>query len=275
MDYLQWNDTIGRRFFNPDRSGTRVFLYVTTEAVNEIGAYRVASARLEVSIASERGLYLSAAKIVWKSVEDALVAEGDRAELERTRAQERRGLAREQADRLRDEEIERKSQESEASAREARLERDPLERFRLEMEAEVAAMRAELAEVQTELQHADEKQEDERHAKEMLDQEQERLERRLKLRGDGAKELLWENGVAQDMLGDRVLSPHYNTSVDSWNKRVGWDAYIVCANAPRWWAVINYDWLSSPLLGCAISQDNIGGPTSRIGAGSHGRYCDH
>ncbi|MHC4402630.1 MAG: hypothetical protein ACYTG0_23460 [Planctomycetota bacterium] len=92
---------------------------------------------------------------------------------------------------------------------------------------------------------------------------------------DGAKTLLWDNGIAQDMHGKRVLSQHYNTSVDWWNERVGWDAYIVCANAPRWWAVINYDWLTSPLLGHSISQDNIGGPTIRIGSGSHGRYCDH
>jgi len=92
---------------------------------------------------------------------------------------------------------------------------------------------------------------------------------------EGAKALLWDNGIAQDMNGERVLSQHYNTSVAWWNERVGWDAYIVCANSPRWWAVINYDWLTSPLLGHSISQDNIGGPTSRIGAGSHGRYCDH
>ena len=38
MDYLAWNDAIGVRFFNPDRSGTRVFLYVTTDVVTEIGA---------------------------------------------------------------------------------------------------------------------------------------------------------------------------------------------------------------------------------------------
>ena len=92
---------------------------------------------------------------------------------------------------------------------------------------------------------------------------------------DGAKALLWDNGIAQDMHGKRVLSQHYNTSVDWWKERVGWDAYIVCANAPRWWAVINYDWLTSPLLGHSTSQDNIGGPTIRIGSGSHGRYCDH
>jgi hypothetical protein len=38
MDYLAWNDAIGARFFNPDRSGVRVFFYVTTDVVNEIGA---------------------------------------------------------------------------------------------------------------------------------------------------------------------------------------------------------------------------------------------
>ena len=91
---------------------------------------------------------------------------------------------------------------------------------------------------------------------------------------DGAKRLLWDNGVARDMNGERVLSEHYNTSVPWWKEKIGWDAYIVCNNAPRWSAVIDYDWLTSPLLGFAISQDNIGGPTSRIGAGSHGRYCD-
>lgn len=91
----------------------------------------------------------------------------------------------------------------------------------------------------------------------------------------GARELLWENGIARDMLGRRVLSEHYNTKVPSWAARVGWDAYIVCNNAPRWWSVINYDMLTSPLLGHAVSQDNIGGPLSRIGAGSHGRYCDY
>lgn len=91
----------------------------------------------------------------------------------------------------------------------------------------------------------------------------------------GARKLLWDNGVARDMLGERVLSQHYNTQVKWWKDKVGWDAFIVCSNAPRWWAILNYDWLTSPLLGHAMSQDNIGGPTSRIGAGGHGRYCDH
>ena len=91
---------------------------------------------------------------------------------------------------------------------------------------------------------------------------------------EGAKRLFWDNGIARDMDGERVLSEHYNTSVPWWKEKIGWDAYIVCNNAPRWSAVIDYDWLTSPLLGFAVSQDNIGGPTSRIGAGSHGRYCD-
>jgi len=91
---------------------------------------------------------------------------------------------------------------------------------------------------------------------------------------EGARELLWDNGIARDMNGERVLSKNYNTSVPWWKEKIGWDAYIVCNNAPRWSSIIDYDWLTSPLLGFAISQDNIGGPTSRIGAGGHGRYCD-
>ncbi len=91
----------------------------------------------------------------------------------------------------------------------------------------------------------------------------------------GARALFWNNGVAQDPFGERVLSPQYNTKVAWWKKRVGWDAFIVCNNAPRWSAVINYDLLTSPLFGDAMSQDNIGGPLTRIGAGSHGRYCDY
>jgi hypothetical protein len=91
----------------------------------------------------------------------------------------------------------------------------------------------------------------------------------------GARKLFWDNGIARDMAGQRVLSADYNMSVPWWAKSIGWEAFITCNNAPRWWAVIDYDWLTSPLLGYAVSQDNIGGPTSRIGAGGHGRYCDH
>lgn len=91
---------------------------------------------------------------------------------------------------------------------------------------------------------------------------------------DGAKKLLWDNGIARDPAGERVLSEDYNMKVKWWADRIGWNAYITCNNAPRWWAVIDYDWLTSPLLGFSVSQDNIGGPLSRIGAGGHGRYCN-
>jgi len=37
MDYMAWNNAIGARFFNQDRAGSRVFLYVTKEVVAEIG----------------------------------------------------------------------------------------------------------------------------------------------------------------------------------------------------------------------------------------------
>ncbi|MDP6360333.1 MAG: hypothetical protein QF473_34785, partial [Planctomycetota bacterium] len=91
---------------------------------------------------------------------------------------------------------------------------------------------------------------------------------------EGARALFWDNGIARDMTGKRTLSQHYNMSVPSWAKRVGWNAFIVCNNAPRWSSVIGYDLVTSPLLGSSTSQDNIGGPLTRIGAGSHGRYCD-
>ncbi|MFW6155753.1 MAG: beta-galactosidase trimerization domain-containing protein, partial [Armatimonadota bacterium] len=86
--------------------------------------------------------------------------------------------------------------------------------------------------------------------------------------------LFRDNGIARDYHDELVLAPQFNLTVESWAERQDFNAYIVCNNAPRWSSVINYDWLSSPLLGYAISQDNIGGPTSRIGAGTSGRYCD-
>jgi len=38
MEYLNWNNAIGAKFFNRDRDGTRVFLYVNRDIINEIGA---------------------------------------------------------------------------------------------------------------------------------------------------------------------------------------------------------------------------------------------
>jgi hypothetical protein len=38
MDYLSWNDSLGREFFRPSNAGRRVFLYVTKELIDRIGA---------------------------------------------------------------------------------------------------------------------------------------------------------------------------------------------------------------------------------------------
>ncbi|MGC9319685.1 MAG: beta-galactosidase trimerization domain-containing protein [Armatimonadota bacterium] len=91
---------------------------------------------------------------------------------------------------------------------------------------------------------------------------------------DQALPLFGDNGIARDYTNELVMSQHYNLTVESWAARQDFNAYIVCNNAPRWSSVINYDWLGSPLIGHAISQDNIGGPLSRIGSGNRGRYCD-
>jgi len=88
---------------------------------------------------------------------------------------------------------------------------------------------------------------------------------------DGAKKFFWDNGIARDIDDKRVISQYYNRN-SGWKS--GFDAFIMCNNAPRWSAVLNYDLLPSPLLGYAVSQDNIGGPTTRVGTGSCGRYCD-
>ena len=71
------------------------------------------------------------------------------------------------------------------------------------------------------------------------------------------------NGIARNYHNELVRSPDYP------------DHYIVNNNAPRWSSVINYDWLSSAVLGDGISQDNIGGAINRIGPASMGRYDDY
>lgn len=86
--------------------------------------------------------------------------------------------------------------------------------------------------------------------------------------------LFRDNGIARDYNNELVMSEHYNLTVESWAARQDFNAYIVCNNAPRWSSVINYDLLGAPLLGYATSQDNIGGPVQRIGAGTRGKYCD-
>ena len=38
MDYLQWNDAIASHFFSSEKDGSRVFLYVTPELIEQLGA---------------------------------------------------------------------------------------------------------------------------------------------------------------------------------------------------------------------------------------------
>jgi hypothetical protein len=45
-------------------------------------------------------------------------------------------------------------------------------------------------------------------------------------------------------------------------------------NDPRWFSIIDYDLMSAPSLGSALSQDNIGGPQSFL-ARQYWRYSDH
>ncbi|MCP4006391.1 MAG: hypothetical protein GY725_19605 [bacterium] len=91
---------------------------------------------------------------------------------------------------------------------------------------------------------------------------------------DAALKLFGENGIARGIGNEKVIDPHHNLRVKRWTKKQKWNAWITDNKAPRWSAVINYDWLTSPLFGDSISQDNIGGATSRIGEGARGRYDD-
>lgn len=37
-EYLKWNDAIARHFFNRDRAGEAIWLYVNDELISELGA---------------------------------------------------------------------------------------------------------------------------------------------------------------------------------------------------------------------------------------------
>ncbi|MCP5045256.1 MAG: hypothetical protein GY944_29870, partial [bacterium] len=91
---------------------------------------------------------------------------------------------------------------------------------------------------------------------------------------DGALELFGRTGIARGIGNEHVLDPFHNLKVERWAKRGRENAYITDNTSSRWWALINYDWLTSPLFGEAISQDNIGGATSRIGESGQGRWSD-
>lgn len=93
----------------------------------------------------------------------------------------------------------------------------------------------------------------------------------IKLHEAGTRALFWENGVARNVRNEQVISEHYNRK-RKWGG--GFDAAITCGNAPRWWALLNYDFLQSPAVGYSMQQDNIGSVWRRVGSGSQGRFCD-
>ena len=78
-------------------------------------------------------------------------------------------------------------------------------------------------------------------------------------------ELLGERGLARGPMGELVIDP-----LEGLAQR----AYIADPVEPRWGAVLAYDTATSPLLGDALSQDNIGGPVAGLGPSSLGRFGD-
>jgi len=78
----------------------------------------------------------------------------------------------------------------------------------------------------------------------------------------GALALLGERGLARGPMGELVIET-----------LPGLDrAFIADPIEPRWSAILAYDQATSPLLGDAISQDNIGGAQEGMGPNAIGRF---
>lgn len=80
-----------------------------------------------------------------------------------------------------------------------------------------------------------------------------------------ALELLGERGLARGPMGELVIDPL---------EGLAHRAFITDPVEPRWAALLAYDTSTSPLLGDAVSQDNIGGVFGGIGPSSIGRFGD-
>ena len=78
----------------------------------------------------------------------------------------------------------------------------------------------------------------------------------------GALALLGERGLARGPLGELVIETLPGLG----------RAYIADPIEPRWWSILAYDQASSPLLGDAISQDNIGSAQEGMGPSAIGRF---
>ena len=89
----------------------------------------------------------------------------------------------------------------------------------------------------------------------------------LHFREEGVRELLWDRGgLARDLEGRPVLHPRFNLSQKKWRARWDYDVYFANHAAPRWAAIVDRDWLTSPLFGDGLSQDNIGNAVDGVGS---------
>ena len=82
---------------------------------------------------------------------------------------------------------------------------------------------------------------------------------------EAAIELLGERGLARGPMGELVIDP-----LEGLDHR----AYITDPLEPRWAALLAYDTATSPLLGDALSQDNIGGVAAGVGPSAIARFGD-
>jgi len=87
----------------------------------------------------------------------------------------------------------------------------------------------------------------------------------LALQPEGAVELLGQRGLARGLFGELVPDPNLKPPAHG---------YIADPLEPRWSAMLRYDQAPSPLIGDALSQDNISGPIGRMGPSAVGRFGD-
>jgi hypothetical protein len=87
----------------------------------------------------------------------------------------------------------------------------------------------------------------------------------FQLGAEAAIELLGERGLARGPMGELVIDPL---------EGLAHRAYITDPLEPRWAALLAYDTATSPLLGDALSQDNIGGVAAGVGPSAIGRFGD-
>ena len=87
----------------------------------------------------------------------------------------------------------------------------------------------------------------------------------IQLKPGGALALLGERGLPRGPFGELVFEHLAGLTAR---------AFIADAVEPRWSAILQYDQATSPLLGDALSQDNLGSAIGGLGPAQIGRYGD-